>query len=87
MVCTCSDISYVVGVVVHHISIPGHIHMKTVKHIYCYLCGTSDYKLVYQATKGPNELLVYSNSDWASDCNDWKSITGFVTCFSGGCQH
>ena len=67
MVCTCSNISYAVDVVAYHITIPGHIYMKAVKHIYCYLHGTSDYKLIYYATKGPNEPVIYSDSDWAGD--------------------
>jgi len=84
MVCTRPDISYAVGIVARHIAAPGHIHMKAVKCIYRYLRGTSDYKLVYHATKGPNEPVIYSDSDWAGDRNDRKSITGFVTCLSGG---
>jgi len=66
--------------------LPSHdsyIHMKAVKHIYHYLYGTSDYKLVYQATKGPNEPVFYLDSDWAGDHNDQKSITCFVTCLLG----
>jgi len=56
-----------VGIVARHVAAPGHIHMKAVKHIYHYLCGTSDYKLTYHATKDPNELVIYSDSDWAGD--------------------
>jgi len=84
MVCTHPDISYAVGVVARHVLAPGHAHIKAVKCIYCYLHGTSDYKLVYQAAKGPDKLVVYSDSDWAGDRNDRKSVTGFVTCLSGG---
>jgi len=84
MVYTHPDISYVVGIVARHVSASGHVYIKAVKCIYHYLCGISDYKLVYQATKGPDKPIVYSNSDWAGDCNDWKFITGFVTCLSGG---
>ena len=84
MVCTRPDISYAVGVVAHHVTVPGHIYMKAVKCIYRYLCGTSDYKLIYHTTKGPNKPVIYSDSDWAGDRNDCKSITGFVTCLSGG---
>ena len=83
MVCTCSDISYAVGIVACHVAVPGHIHMKAVNHIYHYLRSISDYKLIYYATKDPNEPVIYSDSDWAGDRNDRKSITGFVTCLSG----
>jgi len=84
MVCTRPNISYTVGVVAHYVSAPGHIYIKAVKCIYCYLCGTLDYKLVYYATEDQNEPVIYLDSDWAGDCNDHKSITGFVTCLSGG---
>ena len=84
MVCTCPDISYAVDIVACHVSAPGHIHMKAVKCIYCYLCGTLDCKLVYHATEDQNEPVIYLFSNWASDWNDCKSITGFVTCLSGG---
>jgi len=84
MVCTRPDISYAVGVVAHHVTVPDHIYMKAVKCIYHYLCGTSDYKLIYHATKGPNEPVIYLDFDWAGDRNNRKSITGFVTCLSGG---
>jgi len=63
MVCTHPDISYAVGIVACHVAAPGHIHMKVVKRIYCYLRGTSDYKLIYYATKGPNEPVIYLDSD------------------------
>jgi len=46
--------------------------------------GTSDYRLVYQANEGPDETVVYSDSDWAGDCSDHKSITGYVTWLAGG---
>ena len=84
MVCTCPNISYAVGIVARHVSAPGHIHMKAVKHIYCYLHGTSDHKLVYHATEDQNKPVIYLDSNWAGDCNDRKSITGFVTCLSDG---
>jgi len=84
MVCTRPNISYAVGVVAHHVSAPGHIHMKAVKRIYRYLRGTSDHKLVYHTTEDQNKPVIYSDSDWAGGCNDCKSITGFVTYLSGG---
>jgi len=63
MVYTCPNIFYTVGIVACHIAIPGHIYLKAVKHIYHYLCGISDYKLIYHATKVPNELVIYLDSD------------------------
>ena len=47
MVCTHPDISYTVSVVAYHVAVSGHVHMKTLKHIFDYLHSTSDYKLTY----------------------------------------
>ncbi|KXN81160.1 Copia protein [Leucoagaricus sp. SymC.cos] len=84
MVCTRPDISYAVGIVACHIATPSEVHLKAVKQIFHYLQETSDYKLTYRAEEGPDEPVVYSDSDWAGDRIDHKSITGYVTHLAGG---
>ena len=56
--------------------------MTAVKRIFCYLQETSDYKLTYQQDKA-GELVVYSDSDWAGDKTDKKSMSGFVAILNG----
>ena len=48
MFCTRPDIAHAVGVFNKFMSIPGKEHWTTVKWVFRYLCGTSDYGLCYQ---------------------------------------
>ena len=62
MVWTHPDITYAVGMVSRHATAPGQAHITTIKRIFHYLQGTSDYKLTYWQDKA-GELVVYSDSD------------------------
>ena len=57
--------------------------MTAVKRIFHYLWGTSNYKLTYQGDKA-GELVVYSDSDWAGDKTDRKSMSGFIIMLNSG---
>ena len=48
IVWTRLDIAHAVGMVSRHVTAPRQAHMTAVKKIFCYLWGTSDYKLTYQ---------------------------------------
>ena len=82
MVWTCPDIAYAVGMVLRHAATPGQAHMTVVKRIFHYLWETSNYKLTYQQDKA-GELVVYSDSDWAGDKMDRKSMSGFIAMLNG----
>jgi len=66
------------------VAAPGHDHVTAVKRIFRYLRGTSDYKLVYQANEGPDDPVIFADSDWAGDRADRKSITGYISRLAGG---
>jgi len=84
MVCTCPDIAYSVGVLSRHVVYPGRIHMQAVKRVFCYLRGTSYYKLEFQAEDTlTREPEVYIDLDWAGDQTDRKSISGFTIVMDG----
>jgi len=83
MVWTRPDIAHAVGMVSRYATAPGQAHMTAVKRIFCYLQGTSDYKLTYRRDKA-GELVVYSDSNWAGDKIDRKSTSGFVAMLNGG---
>ena len=83
MVWTHPDIAHAVGMVSRYAAAPRQAHMTTVKRIFCYLWGTSDYKLTYWWDKA-GELVVYSDSDWADDKTNRKSMSGLVTMLNGG---
>ena len=55
---TRPDISFTVGVLARFKSNPGIQHWNTVKHLFCYLKGTLDYKLVYVPTDFSQLILM-----------------------------
>lgn len=58
-------------------------HWKAVKRIMRYLRGTVNYKLSFD-TKNPEQLIGYTDADWASDIDKRRSCTGYVFKLSGG---
>ena len=74
------DITYAVGAVARFSSKPSQAHWVAVKRIMRYLSGTLDYGLLY----GYNDNIAgFSDADWAGDCTDCKSTSGFVFMLSG----
>ena len=72
------DIMLSGGICARFQSAPKEIHYMAVKRIFRYLAHTPNFSLWYP--KGANFNLVgYSDSDWAGDCVERKSM-------SGGCQ-
>jgi hypothetical protein len=76
MLCTRPDIFYAVSIVSRYQSNLGPKHWTTVKHILKYLNKTKHYFLVF----GSEDLNIQgnTNSDFQSDIDDRKSISGFV---------
>ena len=73
---TRPDISHAVGVVSKFNANPSEAHMTAVKRIMRYLKGTADLALIYQ--KSEEEIVAYSDADWAGDIDDRHSTTGNV---------
>ena len=68
MVCTRPDIAHAVGVLSRFMSKPGKEHWTTVKRVFRYLRGTSDYGLCYQGRPGLDRVLDirgFVDADWA----------------------
>ena len=76
MLCTRPDICYRVSIVSRCQSNPGFEHWTVVKHILKYLNRTKHYFLVF----GGEDLTIqgYTDSDFQSDIDDRKSISGFL---------
>ena len=75
-VSTRPDIAYVVGVLARFSSNPGLAHWAAVKHLFCYLKGTLDYKLTYAPDPSSSSLFTaYSDADHAG-CKDTGRSTG-----------
>ncbi|XP_052170366.1 secreted RxLR effector protein 161-like [Diospyros lotus] len=82
MLCTRPDIAHAVSVTSRYQSNPGEQHWIAVKNILKYLRRTKDLILTY----GTGELKVegYTDSDFQSDIDDRKSISGYVFTCNGG---
>ena len=57
MLCTRQNISHAVGVLRRFMSNPGKEHWTSVKRVFGYLRGTSDYGLCYQGILGLEIML------------------------------
>ena len=66
---------------------PGKEHWTTVKRVFRYLCGTSDYGLCYQGRPRFDSVLDirgFVDSDWARDLDQRRSTSGYVFNLFGG---
>ena len=81
MVCTRLDIAQVVGVLSRYMSKPGKEHTETVKRVFRYLRGTTDYAICYQGRLGPDRVINvhgFVDADWAGDLDHRRSTSGYV---------
>ena len=73
---TRPDIAYAVGVLSRFSSNPGKEHWAAVKHLFCYLKGTLDYRLSYSPDPTSTSLFTtYSDADHGG-CKDTGRSTG-----------
>lgn len=81
--CTRPDVSMATNFLARHLDTPGGEHLNYAKRILTYLYQSRDRKLTFRRShKG--SLEAFSNADWAGDCNDRKSTSGFVLKAFGG---
>lgn len=76
-VCTRPDIAYTCSQLSQYNNCFGKCHWTAAKRVLRYLSGTIDYGLLFVKS---NQLLLsaYADADWANDCIDRKSYTGFA---------
>lgn len=80
---TRPDIAFAIGRLSQHLSDPSEHHMKALKGLMRYVRSTADLGITYGA--GINDQLVgYSDSDFAMDKTDRKSVLGNVFMLAGG---
>ena len=83
MVATRPDISHAVGVVGIFMHNPGRSHYNAVKHVFRYLTGTKDHRILF----GPNStsgVAGYTDSDFVGCVDSRKSTTGYCFKFGNG---
>ena len=80
---TRPDMMYVVSLISRYMEQPIELHLKAAKRVLRYLKGTTNFGLFYK--KGGNEELVgYTDNDYAGDQDDRKSTSGYVFRLSSG---
>lgn len=79
---TRPDIGYAVSVLSRFMAHPQAPHAQAVKHLFTYLQGTTDLALLYRKGES-DDLLGYTDADWAADAHDRRSTTGFVFYLGG----
>ena len=70
------DISFAVSKLSRFVSNPGDEHWKALETVMRYLKGTTSYEIHYSGY--PKVLEGYSDSNWISDADDIKDISGYV---------
>jgi hypothetical protein len=79
---TRPDIAYAVGVVSQFMHCPSEEHMEAVTRILKYLKSSPGKGLIF-SKNGNLEVKGYTDADWAGNCLDRKSTSGYFT-FVGG---
>lgn len=78
MLCVRPNLCFPVSYLGRFQQCPTEIHWKTLKRTVRYLKATSSMGLVYAREDESKPLVGYVDSDWASDLEDRKSVTGFI---------
>ena len=80
------DLSFVVSNLGQFLSNPGKAHWLGAKRVLRYLKDCSDYRLVYHSRDSAGELVLsgYSDSDWGSDLDDRRSVSGYLFSLGSG---
>lgn len=76
---TRPEISFSVNKVSQYMASPLDEHWKAVKRILRYLAGSVDFGLHIKSSN--RDLTAFSDSDWAADIDDRRSVTGYCVFF------
>ena len=82
MTCTRLDVVNALGVMSRYQSDLNEKHWKIVKIILKYLRNTKDQWLIYKDTD--LKLVRYTNFNFQSDCDDSRSVSGYIFTLNGG---
>lgn len=74
---TRPDLMYVVCLTSRYMEKPTEVHLQAAKRIMRYLRGTVNFGILYNS-QGKEELIAYTDSDYAGDIDDRKSTSGYV---------
>ena len=74
---TRPDIASAIGILAQYMSAPSMDHWSGVKRVLRYIRGTQEYGLFF-SSDNKNELVGYSDSDWAGDIDTRRSTSGYT---------
>ncbi|UYV79131.1 hypothetical protein LAZ67_17001199 [Cordylochernes scorpioides] len=75
------DMTFAVTKLAQFFSNPGERHWQAAKHILRYIQATKNVSLIYK--RGSDDILAFSDSDWANDIDDRRSISGSAVTING----
>lgn len=81
---TRPDLAYAVHYLARFLESPQPIHWVQVKRILKYLAGTKDLGIVYDGNTLNNQLISYSDADYAFDPETRRSVSGTLFMYNGG---
>jgi hypothetical protein len=84
MTCTRPDIAYAVGFLCRFMSNPGKAHWLAATRVIRYLKGTPTLGLTYGGHDATQDLVGWTDSDWAGDLDTYRSTSGFLLTLAGG---
>ncbi|GJZ28589.1 retrovirus-related pol polyprotein from transposon TNT 1-94 [Tanacetum coccineum] len=79
---TRPDLMFVVSLLSRYMEAPTEQHMAAMKRVLRYIQGTSSFGVCYKK-KGSDQLVAFSDSDYAGDYDNRRSTSGYV-CFLSG---
>ena len=82
--CTRPDLAFIVSYLSKFCIAPTTAHWCGIKRVFRYLKQTIDYQLGYMKTENVFNPIVFSDSDYANDSSDSKSMGGFVVIACNG---
>src|SRR6266446_969951 len=79
----CPDIAFSITKLSQYLANPGDDHWTVINHLLWYLSSTRDLKLTYDGNSKCDDESGYSDSDWAGDPRDHRSISGYIFTMAG----
>lgn len=80
---TRPDMMFMVSLISRYMENPTELHLQVAKRVLRYLKGTTEFGIFCQKGKD-DELIAYTDNDYAGDLEDRKNTSGYVFLLSSG---
>lgn len=78
------DIAFAVSTLCRFIANPGPAHWRAVQHLFRYLQGTKDMKLVYSPTESSELFKMFCDADYGGNKDNGCSTSAYLVCMGTG---